>query len=143
MQSGRNEGSDSFSENASPPKRGLLLVRQRQCGCNRCRRRTHGRRRRRHTCRAGAKAQELKRFCTQLPGGSQPMRLLEFRKGVHGRSVPFSVWRGRVRAIFSQRLLNFGNAFGSGGFLPSLRAGCLFCGFCVVRLGTGPCCGRL
>ena len=84
------------------------------------RRRAQRRHGRRNSCGLRAKAQLLKGFRIELPRRIQPMRFLEFSGRFICRSVPFSVRLSAERTVFSERLLDLGNAVGCGNFLPPL-----------------------
>jgi hypothetical protein len=107
----------------------------------------------RYARRCRAKAQLLKGLGIQLPCGIQAMRFLKLSHGLNGSIIPLPAWLPCVRPVFSQRLLDFGNAIGSRGFLAALappvssrrflpvcvapRGGALLCR-CALRMrGTG------
>jgi len=62
----------------------------------------------------------------QLAAGIQPVPGLELLHGFDRRVAPLTAGLAAKRAVFGQRLLNFGNAFGSRDLLPrSRRLECL------------------
>jgi hypothetical protein len=111
----------SFRWNAIAKNCGLLLPTGRLRWCRfPQRRRTHRRHGRRNTRSRRAKAQLLKSFRIEFSRRIQPMRFLEFSRRFHRRSVPLPVRFSSKGAVFRERLLDLGNAVGSGHFLPPL-----------------------
>ncbi len=95
--------------------------------------RTHRRHRWRDSRCSGTKPQLLKSFRIQFSRGIQSVRFLKFSGCFNRRIVPLPVRLSREGTIFSKRLLNLGNALGSGSFLPPLPATCFFRRLRAVR----------
>src|SRR5207245_2186962 len=99
----------------------LLLTAERLSGCGSLQGGSaHRRYGRRNSRRLRAKTQLLKGFRIQLAGGIQPMGFLELSRRFHRRSVPLPVRLPCERTVFRERLLDLGNAFRGGSFLPPL-----------------------
>ena len=83
-----------------------------------------GRRLRCRNARSGrTQSQFLQRRRIQSSRRIQSVRRLIFFYSRHGRIVPFSIWSARVRSVFRQSVLNFGNTIVRRNFLSALPSG--------------------